>query len=53
LIDLPEDRWRMVIEKYYDNETFDKLPQNKYDRGQGFFYNDDELEEIFKENVHG
>jgi hypothetical protein len=43
----------MVIEKYYDNETFDKLPQNKYDRGQGFFYNDDELEEIFKENVHG
>jgi len=53
LVDLPEDRWRMVIEKYYDNETFDKLPQNKYDRGQGFFYNDDELEEIFKENDHG
>jgi hypothetical protein len=49
----PEDRWRMVIEKYYDNETFDKLPRNKYDRGQGFFYNDDELEEIFKENVCG
>ena len=48
LTDYHESQWRMVIEKYYDNETFDKLPQNKYDRGQGFFYNDDELEDIFR-----
>ena len=42
-------RWRMVIEKYYNNETFDQLSQNKHDRGQGFFYNDEDLVEEFGE----
>ena len=47
LIDYPEERWRMVIEKFYDGETFEQLAQNKYDQGQGFFYNDGDLEEEF------
>ena len=47
LIDYPEERWRMVIEKYYNSETFDQLAQNKYDQGQGFFYNDEDLEQEF------
>jgi hypothetical protein len=42
----------MVISKYYNGESFDILPKNKYDRGQGFFYSDEDLEEIFgKETV--
>jgi hypothetical protein len=47
LIDYPEERWRMVIEKFYDGETFEQLAQNKYDQGQGFFYNDGDLEQEF------
>jgi hypothetical protein len=47
LIDYSEERWRMVIEKYYNNESFEELPQNKYDQGQGFFYSDEDLEEEF------
>jgi hypothetical protein len=47
LIDYPEDSWRMVIERYYNNETFEELSKNKYDQGQGFFYSDEDLEEIF------
>ena len=37
----------MVIEKFYNGETFEQLAQNKYDQGQGFFYNDGDLEEEF------
>ena len=37
----------MVIKKYYNEETFDELSRNKHDPGQGFFYNDEDLEEIF------
>jgi len=48
LVELPESQWRMVIEQYYDGETFDQLNKNGYDQGQGFFYSDEELEEIFK-----
>ena len=47
LVDLDESRWRMVIRRYYNEETFDQLPQNKHDPGQGWFYNDDELEQFF------
>lgn len=47
IVDYPESRWRMVIEKYYEGETFDQLSQNKYDQGQGFFYGDEDLEEEF------
>lgn len=47
LIDLPQDHWRMVIEKYYNGEKFDQLEKNPWDQGQGFFYSDEELEEIF------
>jgi len=47
MVDYPEDRWRMVIKDFYDGETFDQLSQNKYDRGQGFFYSDEELTEEF------
>jgi hypothetical protein len=47
LIDHPEERWRMVIDQFYDGETFEQLSQNKYDQGQGFFYNDEDLEEEF------
>lgn len=48
LLDYREDSWRMVIERYYNNETFDELPKNKFDIGQGFFYDDADLEEIFE-----
>ena len=48
LLDVDERSWRMVIEKFYNNETFDALPQNKYDQGQGFFYNDEDLEKEFE-----
>ena len=47
IVDYPEERWRMVIEKYYSDETFEELSKNKYDQGQGFFYSDEDLEEIF------
>jgi hypothetical protein len=47
LVDIPDKYWRMVIEKYYNGETFDQWGQNKHDPGQGFFYSDEELEEIF------
>ena len=47
LTDYPDERWRMVIKDYYNGETFDQLPQNKYDQGQGFFYNDEDLAGIF------
>jgi len=51
LVDYPEERWRMVIKKFYDGETFDQLSMNKYDRGQGFFYSDEELEAEFGVSV--
>ena len=49
LLDAQEQDWRMVIKKYYDGETFNQLEVNGYDAGQGFFYSDEELEEIFNE----
>lgn len=51
LIDYSEERWRMVINQYYDGETFEQLLQNKYDQGQGFFYNDEDLQEEFGVNA--
>lgn len=51
LLDYSEERWRMVIEQFYTGETFDELPKNKWDQGQGFFYSDEELTEIFGETV--
>jgi len=47
LVDLDESRWRMVIQQYYDNETFDQLEENGYDPGQGWFYGNNELAQIF------
>jgi len=47
LVDLDESRWRMVIQQYYDNETFDQLEENGYDLGQGWFYGNNELAQIF------
>jgi hypothetical protein len=49
LTEIDERRWRMVIQKYYSGETFSQLAKNDYDPGQGWFYNDEDLEEIFKE----
>ena len=37
----------MVIEDFYNGESFDQLPKNKYDQGQGFFYDDEDLEQEF------
>jgi hypothetical protein len=42
-----EHNWRMVIKSYYSGETFEQLPQNKYDQGQGFFYDDTDLKKLF------
>ena len=50
LLDYREETWRMVIEKYYSGESFDQLPKNKYDPGQGWFYNDNDLEKILPGN---
>lgn len=47
LVDYPEERWRMVIKDYYNGETFEELPKNKWDPAQGFFYNDEDLAGIF------
>ena len=51
LVDVPESSWRMVIRKFYNGEAFDELFPNKHDPGQGFFYSDEELDEIFN-GVH-
>ena len=48
IVDLPEISWRMVIERYYHGESFDQLSQNRYDPGQGYFYSDEDLTELFK-----
>jgi len=37
----------MVIQRYYNGETFDELSQNKYEPGQGYFWDDEDLAEIF------
>ena len=47
LVYLNESDWRMVIQRYYDNETFDQLEENGYDLGQGWFYGNNELAQIF------
>ena len=47
LLDYSEERWRMVIKHFYQGETFEQLPRNKHDQGQGFFYSDEELEKEF------
>jgi hypothetical protein len=48
LTDIPEEHWRLIIEKYYENEKFeDFLLKNKWDQGQGFFYSDEDLEAEF------
>ena len=47
LVDHHDESWRMVIERYYNGEVFEDLPQNKYDHGQGFFYNDEDLAQEF------
>ena len=47
VLEAGEHNWRMVIERYYAGETFNQLPPNQHDQGQGFFYDDDDLEKIF------
>lgn len=47
LVDYPESAWRMVIERYYEGEAFEELAMNPHDPGQGYFYSDEDLKEIF------
>ena len=47
LVEIPESQWRMVIEDYYDGESFDQLEPNKHEPGQGWFWNDEDLKEVF------
>lgn len=47
IVDVPEEDWRMVIERYYAGETFEQLSQNNWDQGQGFFYSDEDLDRLF------
>ena len=47
LVECPESDWRMIIKDYYDGEEFEQLPQNRPDPGQGFFYGDEDLQQIF------
>lgn len=51
IVDIPEQSWRMVIQKYYNGEKFKELEKNAYDQGQGFFYDDGDLKEIFDEEI--
>ena len=53
ILDFDEQKWRMVIQRYYAGETFEQLPRNKYDQGQGFFYDDSDLERIFRNQNKG
>ena len=46
LVDIPEDSWRMVIERFYKNDNFHSLPKNTNDPGQGYFYDDASLDEM-------
>lgn len=43
LMDYSESDWRMAILCYYSSQSFDQLKPNKHDRGQGFFYSDQDL----------
>lgn len=47
LLEFSETNWRMVIDHYYDGETFDQLEKNKNEPKQGWFWDDNELKEIF------
>jgi len=47
LTEIPEGRWRMVISRYYEGESFEELAENTWDPGQGYFYDDADLEDKF------
>ena len=48
LTEMAEENWRLVIEQYYQGERFEDFPvKNAWDRGQGFFYDDADLEREF------
>jgi hypothetical protein len=48
LTEMAEEKWRIIIEQYYKGERFEDFPtKNAWDRGQGFFYDDAELEQEF------
>ena len=51
ILEVGEHNWRMVIERYYTGETFDQLAPNETDQGQGYFYEDRDLVEIFGADV--
>lgn len=48
LMDYQESCWRMVIQKFYNNESFEQLEKNHHEPKQGFFWDDDQLEKVFK-----
>ena len=48
LTEMAEENWRIVIERYYQDERFEDFPaKNAWDQGQGFFYDDADLEREF------
>lgn len=47
LMDYRETDWRMAILSCYSSQTFDQLKPNRSDRGQGFFYSDQELTDFW------
>ena len=52
LTDMAEENWRLVIEQYYQGERFEDFPaKNAWDQGQGFFYDDADLEQEFGTSV--
>ena len=38
---------KLVLTHFYDNEKWSDLSKNESDRGQGYFYGNDEMEEMF------
>ena len=48
LMDYSADQWRMVIRRYYDQESFDQLAPNKNEPWQGWFWDDADLARVFE-----
>jgi len=48
LVEMNEKDWRMVIERFYEGEHWSAFKVNHNDPGQGHFYDEDDLHEIFE-----
>lgn len=49
LCDVDENKWRLFLAEFYNNENFDDFPNNADEPRQGYFWDDDELRELYQE----